>query len=186
MHTICVVKGRPKGRNTVPNTTKSVLWIPSPTRQHYNEGNLHILKSCFSSCSAGSCIKVNYEKLSKLMIKGVKNLFASVMWVYDPYSIKWNEPRREKTGLRVSDQVQHKPGCTVSEAGQKLEISDIRRRGNILSVLRKQRRWSASRLPRSWSAPLFSHRQKSGFLTMRLKCYHRYKVLKQPWSCAHL
>ena len=28
-----------------------------------------------------------------------------------------NEPRCEKTGLRVSDQVQHKPGCTATEDG---------------------------------------------------------------------
>ena len=28
-----------------------------------------------------------------------------------------NEPRCEKTGLRVSDQVQHKPGCTTTEDG---------------------------------------------------------------------
>ena len=26
-----------------------------------------------------------------------------------------NEPRCEKTGLRVSDQVRHKPGCTATE-----------------------------------------------------------------------
>ena len=30
-----------------------------------------------------------------------------------------------------SDQVRHKPGYTVTEAGYKLEISDLRRKGTI-------------------------------------------------------
>ena len=47
----------------------------------------------------------------------------------------------EKTNNLGFDQVRHKPGCTVSEAGYKLEISDLRRRRIIvLSVQRKQRR----------------------------------------------
>ena len=32
------------------------------------------------------------------------------------------EPRCEKTGLQVSDQVRHKPGCTTTEDGWRLEI----------------------------------------------------------------
>ena len=39
-----------------------------------------------------------------------------------------------KPTIWVSDQVRHKPGCTVTEAGQKLEISDLRRREIVLSV----------------------------------------------------
>ena len=50
------------------------------------------------------------------------------------------EPSREKTNNVVSDEVRHKSGCTVTEAGYKLEISDIRRGGIVLSVQRKQRR----------------------------------------------
>ena len=38
-----------------------------------------------------------------------------------------------------SDQVRHKPVCTVTEAGKKLELSDLKRR-IVLSMLRKQRR----------------------------------------------
>ena len=34
----------------------------------------------------------------------------------------------------VSDQVQHKPGCTASEDGQMLEISDLGGRGIVLSL----------------------------------------------------
>ena len=39
-----------------------------------------------------------------------------------------------KQVFRASDQVEHKLACTVSE--KKLEISDLERRGIILSVLR--------------------------------------------------
>ena len=44
------------------------------------------------------------------------------------------EPRCEKTGLGVSDEVRHKPGCTVTEDGERLEISDLGSRGIVLSV----------------------------------------------------
>ena len=39
-----------------------------------------------------------------------------------------------KPVLGVSDQVRHKPGCTATEDGEKLEISDIGSRGIVLSV----------------------------------------------------
>ena len=45
-----------------------------------------------------------------------------------------NEPVHEKTNNWGSDQVQHKPACTVTEADQKLEISDLGRRGIVLSA----------------------------------------------------
>ena len=44
-----------------------------------------------------------------------------------------------------SDQVWHKPGCTATEDSLRFEMSDLGRRGNVLSVKRKQRRRSASR-----------------------------------------
>ena len=34
----------------------------------------------------------------------------------------------------VSDQVRHKPGCTATEDGQRLEISDLGNRGIVLSM----------------------------------------------------
>ena len=34
----------------------------------------------------------------------------------------------------VSDQVRHKPGCTATEDGWRLEISDLGSRGIVLSV----------------------------------------------------
>ena len=38
-----------------------------------------------------------------------------------------------KPVFEVSDQVPHKPGCTATEDGQRLEISDLGSRGIILS-----------------------------------------------------
>ena len=34
----------------------------------------------------------------------------------------------------VFDQVRHKPGCTATEDGKRLEISDLGNRGIVLSV----------------------------------------------------
>ena len=36
-----------------------------------------------------------------------------------------NEPCHEKTNVLVSDLVRHKPGCTATEDGLRLEISDL-------------------------------------------------------------
>ena len=44
------------------------------------------------------------------------------------------DPPRGKTNNVVSEQVRHKSGCTITEAGWKLEISDLKRRGSVLSV----------------------------------------------------
>ena len=44
------------------------------------------------------------------------------------------EPRHEKNHNMGFDQVQHKSACTVTEAGYKLEILDLRRREIVLSV----------------------------------------------------
>ena len=38
----------------------------------------------------------------------------------------------------ISDQVQHKPGCAVTDDGERLDILDLRR-GIVLSVRQKQR-----------------------------------------------
>ena len=42
------------------------------------------------------------------------------------------EPRHEKTNILVSDLVRHKPGCTATEDGYRLEISDLESRGIVL------------------------------------------------------
>ena len=45
----------------------------------------------------------------------------------------------EKTNNVVSEQVRHKPSCTITEDGWRLEISDLESRGIALYVWRKQR-----------------------------------------------
>ena len=40
-----------------------------------------------------------------------------------------NELRHKKTNVLVSDLVQHKPGCTATEDGKRLEILDLESRG---------------------------------------------------------
>ena len=42
----------------------------------------------------------------------------------DTVTLMTFEPPRGKTNNLVSEQVRHKSGCTVTEAGWKLEISD--------------------------------------------------------------
>ena len=44
------------------------------------------------------------------------------------------EPVREKTNNLDFDQVRHKPACTVTEDGKRLEILDFESRGIVLSV----------------------------------------------------
>ena len=39
-----------------------------------------------------------------------------------------------KPVIGVSDQVQHKPGRTATESGKRLEISNLGRRGIVLSM----------------------------------------------------
>ena len=48
-----------------------------------------------------------------------------------------NEPVREKTNNLGSDQVRHKPGCTVTEDGYKLESSDLRKKRNCTICVAK-------------------------------------------------
>ena len=50
-----------------------------------------------------------------------------------------DEPRHEKTNNVVFEPVRHKSSCTGTEDGQKLEVSDLRRR-IVLPLLGKQRR----------------------------------------------
>ena len=52
---------------------------------------------------------------------------------YGKFSMKY-EPVHEKTNNLGSDQVRYKPGCTVTEDGMRMEISELRRRGIVLSV----------------------------------------------------
>ena len=60
------------------------------------------------------------------------NLTAQMFMVTT--SVIKNEPVSEKTNNLGSYQVQHKPGCTVTEDGKRLEILDLESQGIVLSV----------------------------------------------------
>ena len=54
-------------------------------------------------------------------------------------STGWSfEQPRGKTNNVVSEQVQHKPACTVTEDGYRLEILDLESRGIVISMLQKK------------------------------------------------
>ena len=57
------------------------------------------------------------------------NFYCPWYW----YCLK-TEPVRDKTNNLGSDKVRHKPGCTVTDDGQKLEILDLESRGMVLSM----------------------------------------------------
>ena len=78
------------------------------------------------------------------------------MWVYN-WVVIW-----ENRSLGFLGQVWHKPGCTVTEEGQKLEIVDENGREIVLSMKQTQRCWSAS---------VFLHMPESCFLMIGL-VYH--------------
>ena len=50
-----------------------------------------------------------------------------------------NEPHHKKTKVLVSDLVRHKQGCTATEDGKRLEISDLEIRGIVLSKLTRNK-----------------------------------------------
>ena len=60
-------------------------------------------------------------------------VFAKADCWFSVAAAEINEPPRGKTNNVVSDQVRHKPTCTVTEKSWKLEISDLSRRGTGLS-----------------------------------------------------
>ena len=81
--------------------------------------------------------------------------------------------------LRASDQVQHKPGCTATEDGLRLDISKAGSRGIVLHVAK-------TKALISWAVtiPLFLHVQKTGFLmalaTSFWLGYQIYRVVLGP------
>ena len=63
----------------------------------------------------------------------IKHKMLSI-WSEKGQKKKHNEPHHEKTNFLVSDLVQHKLGCTATEYGLRLEISDLERTGIALSM----------------------------------------------------
>ena len=71
----------------------------------------------------------NHEKTRLLHMCGKRLLRAFVFKCLDSMSLVVRKPV-----FVVSDQVRHKPGCTATEDGQRLEISNLVSRGIVLSV----------------------------------------------------
>ena len=69
--------------------------------------------------------------VNELLIYAFVFAYAKSRFSHDEAQIV---PRHEKTNVLVFDQVPHKPGCTATEDGQKLEILDLESRGIVLSV----------------------------------------------------
>ena len=64
---------------------------------------------------------------------------TNLQWTFK-YTQILNEPVRVKINKLCSDQARHKPGCTVTKDGYRLEILDFESREIVLSLYRKQRR----------------------------------------------
>ena len=69
----------------------------------------------------------------KIISARKRKLVHFIYWSIGPYLIIF-EPRHKKTHNVVSEQVRHKPSCTVTEAGSRQENSDLERRGTVLFV----------------------------------------------------
>ena len=58
----------------------------------------------------------------------ILKLKSIILGVLPCFTVLTYEPRHEKTNVLVSNLVRHKPGCTATEDGYRLEISDLERR----------------------------------------------------------
>ena len=67
------------------------------------------------------------------LMKWLKSMGTRVPHLLISDKIKTNEPQREKTNNVDCDQVWHKPGCTATGDGLRLEILDLGSRGIVLS-----------------------------------------------------
>ena len=79
----------------------------------------------YFSCSCSAKLRLKYILLTH--VKKPTGISA-----LDP-KFQLFEPPRGKTNNVVSEQVRHKPTCTSTEKSWKLEISDLSRRGIVLS-----------------------------------------------------
>ena len=75
---------------------------------------------------------LTFQILAKFDLTDVVNFkqLAQISTVVSPIF----EHHHEKTNALVSDLVRHKPGCTATEDGLRLEILDLERRGIVLSM----------------------------------------------------
>ena len=122
------------------------LSIRSPTLYHYatalpwflSRPMLHVVfcrsDPCYMYffCRSDPCYTQNHD--SCFPASNIDLSFPSVVrfvWVSTVYKLSL---RMRKLRIWISDQVRHKSACTVTEAGWKLEILDLRKRGCTICV----------------------------------------------------
>ena len=81
-----------------------------------------------------------------------------------------NEPRQEETNILISNLVRHKPGCTATEDGQRLEISDLGNKSDHTIYVVKTKALISCVVTPQLSYTFVLQMPKAGFLMMRLKC----------------
>ena len=103
------------------------------------------------------------------------------------HSIKENRDKLSrdvrKSGFVISDQVRLKPFCTVTEAGQKLEISDLRSREILLSVQRKTKALNSFVFTANLICAFVSPRHFAGFLMQWLN--YQFRLCKNMHGSHH-
>ena len=77
---------------------------------------------------------ISYMSLSSTVNNDLLFCYCCMQQIGRWYGTKVNEPHHEKTKVLVSDLVRHKPGCTATEDGWRLDISDLENGGIVLSM----------------------------------------------------
>ena len=86
--------------------------------------------------TSGKHVRAIYNHLTprpEILFRAV-NRWPRILKMEDLCKTNLFEPVHEKTNNLGSDQVQHKPACTVTEETQNHENLGISRGGNVLSV----------------------------------------------------
>ena len=85
-------------------------------------------------CDKAHIHSLNYISVRKNWVtESGKELEMSGMYKHTVFTYHYLSLVVRKPVFRVSDQVRHKPGCTATEDGKRLEISDLGSRGIVLS-----------------------------------------------------
>ena len=111
--------------------------------------------TCIFFCRSDPCYTQNHD--SCFPASNIDLSFPSVVrfvWVSTVYKLSL---RMRKLRIWISDQVRHKSACTVTEAGWKLEILDLRKRGCTICVAKIKALISFAVTAKLVSASVFVH-----------------------------
>ena len=84
--------------------------------------------------SAGSTVQISDQVGLYTMLHSHRGYLE--LWYFGYGNIRYIDMSRivRKPVFGVSDHVRHKPGCTTTEDGKRLEISDLGSRGIVLYI----------------------------------------------------